>query len=251
MPREDPSHGEEKPVHDTAGQKFLSAGRSGVHTSDGLACARKQLFDVRQQPGDRDYKRRTVRHTRRTTATARRRKGAATCERRTVRRSLDDKNREGKKEDGRSNAIRPACNAGRSGIHNERLTHCLTRFCIKIYEACTTMLMCQNKRISTTTTKTLICPGWETAVVPVSQPGTPVRDKRGCPFVPGLATGTEEDLLSRLVTPTGTKGAASAHVAGAPFCPGWCYQPGQNVSFFSCFSFLNSFSISIILLHFN
>ena len=149
MPREDPSHGEEKPVHDTAGQKFLSAGRSGVHTPDGPACARKQLFDVRQQPGDRDYKRRTVRHTRRTTATARRRKGAATCERRTVRRSLDDKNREGKKEDGRSNAIRPACNAGRSGVHNERLTRCMTRFCIKFYEACTTMLMCQNKRIST------------------------------------------------------------------------------------------------------
>jgi len=57
-----------------------------------------------------------------------------------------------------------------------------------------------------TTTKTLICSGWETAVVPVSQPGTPVRDKRGCPFVPGLETGTKEDLLSRLVTPTGTKG---------------------------------------------
>ena len=79
-----------------------------------------------------------------------------------------------------------------------------------------------------TTTKTLICPGWETPVVPVSQPETPVRDKRGCPFVPGLATGTKEGLLSRLVTPTGTK---------SPF--------------FSYFSFLNSFSISIILLHFN
>ena len=103
-----------------------------------------------------------------------------------------------------------------------------------------------GRQASITTTKTLICPGWETAVVPVSQPGTPVRDKRGCPFVPGLATGTEEDLLSRLVTPTGTKGAASAHVAGAPFCPGWCWS-----LFFSCFSFLNSFSISIILLHFN
>ena len=69
-----------------------------------------------------------------------------------------------------------------------------------------------------TTTKTLICPGWETPVVPVSQPETLVRDKRGA-------------LLFRLVTPTGTKGAASAHVAGAPFCPGWCYQPGQNVLF--------------------
>ena len=42
-----------------------------------------------------------------------------------------------------------------------------------------------------TTTKTLICPGWETAVVPVSQPGMPVRDKRRCPFVLGVATGTK------------------------------------------------------------
>jgi hypothetical protein len=34
-----------------------------------------------------------------------------------------------------------------------------------------------------TNTETLICPGWETLVVPVSQPGTPGRDKRGsfCP----------------------------------------------------------------------
>ena len=94
---------------------------------------------------------------------------------------------------------------------------------------------------SFTTTKTLICSGWETPVIPISQPETPVRDKRGCPFVPGLATGTEEDLLSRLVTPTGTKGAASAHVAGAPFCPGWCYQPGQKVSFFFMFFFSQFF----------
>ena len=57
-----------------------------------------------------------------------------------------------------------------------------------------------------TTTETLICPGWETSVVPVSQPGTPVRYKRGCHFVLGLATGTKEDLSSRLVLPTGTKG---------------------------------------------
>ena len=64
-----------------------------------------------------------------------------------------------------------------------------------------------------TTTKTLICHGWETAVVPVSQP----------------------------VTPIGTKGAASAHVAGAPFCPGWCYQPGQKVSFFFFMFFFSQF----------
>ena len=79
-----------------------------------------------------------------------------------------------------------------------------------------------------TTTETLICPGWEISVVPVSQPGMPGR-----PFVPGLATGTKEDLLSRLVTPTGTKedllsrlvtptgtkGAASAKWLAHPFVP--------------------------------
>ena len=54
-----------------------------------------------------------------------------------------------------------------------------------------------------TTKKTLICPDWETPVVPVSQPGTPV------PFCPG--SGNQKR----------TKGAASAHVAGTPFCPGW------------------------------
>ena len=81
--------------------------------------------------------------------------------------------------------------------------------------------------IPDTTTKTLICPGWKTAVVPVSQPGTPVRDKR-VPFCPGSGNrdrrgpfvpvgNTNQDkrcsqrprgwrtLLSRLVLPTGTK----------------------------------------------
>ena len=37
---------------------------------------------------------------------------------------------------------------------------------------------------SLTTTETLIYPGWETLVVPVSQPGTPDRDKGGS-FCPG------------------------------------------------------------------
>ena len=95
--------------------------------------------------------------------------------------------------------------------------------------------LCSRNAIAhcNTTTKMLICPGWETHVVPVSQPGTPVQDKRGCPFVPGLATGTKENLLS-----------------GAPFCPGWCYQSGQKVLFFHVFLF-SIFFISIILLHFN
>ena len=59
----------------------------------------------------------------------------------------------------------------------------------------------------------LICPGWEIFVAPVSQPETSAGTKRGL-FVPGLATGTK-----------------------GPF--------------FFCFPFLNSFSITIILLHFN
>ena len=101
-----------------------------------------------------------------------------------------------------------------------------------------------------TTTERLICPSWETLIIPVSQPGTPGRNKRGGPFVPGLATG----LLSQ---PTGTKGAASAHVAAAPFCPGWCYQPGQKVPFFHVFLFSILFlfqlyfCISIKLMYWN
>ena len=54
------------------------------------------------------------------------------------------------------------------------------------------------------TTEMLICPGWETLIVPVFQPGTPGRDKRGY-FCPGSGN-RDKKLLSRLVTPTGTKG---------------------------------------------
>ena len=72
---------------------------------------------------------------------------------------------------------------------------------------------------STTTTETLICPGWEILFVPVSQPGTPGHDKRRDPFVPGLATETKGTLLCRLVTPIGTKRAASATWLAHPFVP--------------------------------
>ena len=44
-------------------------------------------------------------------------------------------------------------------------------------------------------------------------------------------TWKKRNLLSRLVTPTGTKGCASHVGAGCTFCPGWCYQPGQKVLF--------------------
>ena len=39
-------------------------------------------------------------------------------------------------------------------------------------------------RAGFTTTETLICLGWETLVIPISQPGTPGRNKRE-PFYPG------------------------------------------------------------------
>ena len=90
-----------------------------------------------------------------------------------------------------------------------------------------------------TTTKTLICPGWKTPVIPVSQPETPVpfcpgsgnRDKRE-PFVPVGNTNRDKRvrqprgrwlyLLSRLPDP-GQK--------GTPFCPGLAFpvgKPGQQ-----------------------
>jgi len=71
---------------------------------------------------------------------------------------------------------------------------------------------------STTTTETLICPGWETLFVPPFCPESSNRDKRH-PFVPVGNTNRDKKGCQR-------------HVAGAPFCPGWCYQPGQNVLFF-------------------
>ena len=43
--------------------------------------------------------------------------------------------------------------------------------------------------------------------------------QKGDPFVPVLATGAKCTLLSRLATPTGTKGAASATWLAHPFVP--------------------------------
>jgi len=69
--------------------------------------------------------------------------------------------------------------------------------------------------------------------VPVRKPllsRFPNRDRQGGP---GQATGTKGALWSRLVTPTGTKGSASAEVAGTPFGPGW--WPLFFLFLFSCF----------------
>jgi len=90
-----------------------------------------------------------------------------------------------------------------------------------------------------TTTETLICPGWETLVVPVFQPGTPGR-----PFVPGLATGTNSYLLSRL-------GATSATWLAHPFVPVGVTNRDKMSFFFLVFLFSIFFSISIILLQFS
>ena len=94
------------------------------------------------------------------------------------------------------------------------------------YGTCTNFVDADS--VTFTTTKILMCPGWETHVVLVSQPGTPVRDKRGVfcpgsgnrdkrgPFVPVGNTNRGKrccqrphgwrTLLSRLVLTTGTKG---------------------------------------------
>ena len=57
-------------------------------------------------------------------------------------------------------------------------------------------------RSRVTTTEMLICPRWKTLVVPVSQQGTPGRDKSG--VLLSLVWQPEQKA------PTGTKGAASA-----------------------------------------
>ena len=103
--------------------------------------------------------------------------------------------------------------------------------------------------LALTTTERLICPGWETLVIPVSQPGTPGRDKRGS-FCPG--SGNRDKRVRQR-----DKRCCQRHVAGAPFCPGWCYQPGQKVPFFPVFlfsiifRFQLYFCISIKLMYWN
>ena len=89
----------------------------------------------------------------------------------------------------------------------------------------------------------LCCPGFPTGN---ARPG----QKGGGPFVPGLATGTKGYLLSRLVTPTGTKGAASATWLAHPFVPvGSLFFP---IFLFSIlFLFQLYFCISIKLMYWN
>ena len=61
-------------------------------------------------------------------------------------------------------------------------------------------------------------------------PGT----KRSNPFIP-VGNTNPDKRVSRLVVPPGTKGptllsrlVTPTRTKGWPFCPGWCYQPGQK-----------------------
>ena len=73
------------------------------------------------------------------------------------------------------------------------------------------------------------CPGFPTGN---ARPG-----QKGGPFVPGLATGTKDYLLSRLVTPTGTKGCASHVALAAPFVPVVNNNRDKKSLFFPVFLF--------------
>ena len=75
----------------------------------------------------------------------------------------------------------------------------------------------------------LCCPDFPTEN---ARPG-----QKGDPFVPGLATGTKGYLLSRLVTPTGTKGAASATWLAHPFVPVGVTNRDKRSLFFPVFLF--------------
>ena len=75
-------------------------------------------------------------------------------------------------------------------------------------------------KVTFTTTERLICPGWETFVVPVSQPGTPGRDKRGS-FCPGSGNRDKKHPFVPVGNTNRDKWCCQRHVPGAPFCPGW------------------------------
>jgi len=93
--------------------------------------------------------------------------------------------------------------------------------------------------LHTTTIEHHCCPGWETFFCP----GFPTRNAR-----PGQKTGSGNQ--DKKHPPTGTKEAVSVTCLAHPFVPvGVTNRDKRSICF--CFSFLNFFSISIILLHFN
>ena len=108
-----------------------------------------------------------------------------------------------------------------------------------------------------TTTKTLICPGWETLVVPVSQLVTPGRDKRKVVLLSRVRQPDKRLPFVRLVIPTGTKGAASATWLAHPFVPVGVTNRDKMSLFFHVFLFSIFFlfqlyfCISIKLMYWN
>ena len=76
------------------------------------------------------------------------------------------------------------------------------------------------------------CPGFPT--------GNASPGQKGVPFYPGSGNQDRKHSFVPIGNTNRDKRGCQRHVAGAPFCPGWCYQPGQKVIFF-LFSFSQFF----------
>ena len=84
----------------------------------------------------------------------------------------------------------------------------------------------------TTTTKTLICPGWKTPCCPSFPTGNASPGQKGVPFCPGSGNRDKRGLFVPVVNTNRDKRVCQARGAGSPFCPGWYYQSGQKGAFY-------------------
>ena len=55
---------------------------------------------------------------------------------------------------------------------------------------------------------------------------------KGVPFCPGSGKRDKKHPFVPVGNTNRDKRGCQRHVPGAPFCPGWCYQPEQKVHFF-------------------
>ena len=80
---------------------------------------------------------------------------------------------------------------------------------------------------------------------------------KGVPFCPGSGNRDKKHPFVSVSNTNRDKRCCQRHVPGTPFCPGWCYQPGQKDHFFSVplfsivFLFRLYFYISIKLMYWN
>ena len=56
--------------------------------------------------------------------------------------------------------------------------------------------------------------------------------QKGVPFCPGSGKRDKKHPFVPVGNTNRDKRGCQRHVPGAPFCPGWCYQPEQKVHFF-------------------